>query len=305
VQLRGKSGSVVGTDGRQLFLQSGFAFPWEDDLLVPRVAAFGSRELAEAGSVSVGCTRTHVAVRAGPWTVWLAIDRTGRFPQVEDLIPPARPNTPRLQLSPEDAALLLRVLPELPGSKEEYSPITLALGQPPWVFARDAQHDTVQEAMLQGSTTVGPPLQVVMNRRYLRRALQLGFLDVQINGDRSVVCRDEHRIYVWVSLAARAPGPTTGEATAAAEAAPHPSPERSTDPVPSHANGQDPPEGRDSPPPSSNPLDPIAEAEALRGLLQEAASRSARLVAALKQQRRQTRAVQQAVASLRQLQLDR
>jgi hypothetical protein len=43
----------------------------------------------------------------------------------------------------------------------------------------------------------------------------------------------------------------------------------------------------------------------LRGLLQEAASRSARLVAALKQQRRQTRAVQQAVASQRQLQLDR
>ena len=52
-------------------------------------------------------------------------------------------------------------------------------------------------------------------------------------------------------------------------------------------------------------LDLIEEAETLRAMLQEASARSARLIAALKQQRRQSRAVQQAVASLRQLQIDR
>ena len=72
-----------------------------------------------------------------------------------------------------------------------------------------------------------------------------------------------------------------------------------------HANGQGPPEGRDGATPPGSNLDPIAEAEALRGLLHEAASRSARLVAALKQQRRHFRAVQQVAQSLRQLQLDR
>ena len=48
----------------------------------------------------------------------------------------------------------------------------------------------------------------------------------------------------------------------------------------------------------------IAEAETLRGLLQDAGTRSARLLTALKLQRRQSRAVQQAMASLRELQLD-
>jgi hypothetical protein len=72
--------------------------------------------------------------------------------------------------------------------------------------------------------------------------------------------------------------------------------------MPAHSNGQAAPEGRDATPP---PLDPIAEAETLRGVLHEAASRSNRLVAALKQQRRHFRAVQQAAQSLRQLQLDR
>ena len=72
-----------------------------------------------------------------------------------------------------------------------------------------------------------------------------------------------------------------------------------------NANGQGPPEGRDGANQPASMLDPIAEAEALRGLLHEAASRSARLVAALKQQRRQTRVLQQAVQSIRQLPLDR
>jgi hypothetical protein len=75
--------------------------------------------------------------------------------------------------------------------------------------------------------------------------------------------------------------------------------------MPTHANGQGPPEGRDGVPPANGALDPIAEAETLRGLLHEAASHSNRLVAALKQQRRHFRAVQQAAQSLRQLQLDR
>jgi hypothetical protein len=52
-------------------------------------------------------------------------------------------------------------------------------------------------------------------------------------------------------------------------------------------------------------VDLIAEAERLRELLQEATGRTGRLIAALKLQRRQTRAVQQAMASLRQLQPDR
>jgi hypothetical protein len=46
----------------------------------------------------------------------------------------------------------------------------------------------------------------------------------------------------------------------------------------------------------------VEEAEAVRSLLREAYGRLGRLVAALKEQRKQTRAVQAAVAFLRQLQ---
>lgn len=49
----------------------------------------------------------------------------------------------------------------------------------------------------------------------------------------------------------------------------------------------------------------IAETETLRGLLHDASARTAPLLAALKNQRRRSRAVQQAMQSLRDLQLDR
>jgi hypothetical protein len=59
-----------------------------------------------------------------------------------------------------------------------------------------------------------------------------------------------------------------------------------------------------TPPERMSLADVIAETEALRALLGEASNRTARLLAALKQQRRQTRAVQQAVQSIRQLQIE-
>jgi hypothetical protein len=275
------------------------------------VAAFGCRELAGAGSVSVGRTKTHVAVRVGPWTLLLNIDATGRYPNAEDVIPRPRANTSRLQFSPEDAALLIRVLPELPGREDDQSPITLELGSPPAVRAGDPQRGAVQEAVLASSTTSGPHVRLCMDRRLLRRALQLGFTAMQVfKADQPLVCRDDRRTYVWMPFTEKAalpPSPAAVRVQEPTAAEPNPSPptERRTEPMPANSNGQGPPEGRDGANSPASLLDPIAEAEALRGLLHEAASRSARLVAALKQQRRQTRVLQQAVQSIRQLPLDR
>jgi tetratricopeptide (TPR) repeat protein len=36
IQLQGTSGKMAATDGRQILLQSGFTFPWQEDLLLPQ-----------------------------------------------------------------------------------------------------------------------------------------------------------------------------------------------------------------------------------------------------------------------------
>src|SRR5262249_39368185 len=86
VQLRG-TGTLAATDGKQLLLQGGFRFPWTDDLLVARSRAFGCAAVRQQQDVAVGRTEEHLLVRAGPWSVFLAVDRDGRFPHVEEAIP--------------------------------------------------------------------------------------------------------------------------------------------------------------------------------------------------------------------------
>ena len=310
LQLRGKGGEVVTTDGRQLLVHSGFSFPWADKVLVPHTAAFGCRELLDEVEVGVGRTQTHVAVRAGPWTVLLPIDSDSRYPDVDVVIPRPGGAKTRLELDAEDARFLATALPKPPGDEGDTSPITLDLGEPPAVRARAESHQRPVEVLLARSRVHGPAVLAWMDRRLLHRALKLGFRDLEIvRPDTPVVCRDPSRTYLWMTLDKSCALPRGGLAPAngpvdpaAALKSKHRQAEYPIMPVP-QPNGA--PKGRDGTTPESWSLEEgIVETEALRGLLQEASGRTARLLAALKHQRRQSRAVKAATDSLRQLQLD-
>jgi len=99
LQLRGLQGTISATDGRQLLVQSGFTFPWEGDLLIPCSRVFASPELARDNPILVGKVGDWVAFRAGGWTIWLAVNKDGRFPDVERHIPKPRDAVARCQFS--------------------------------------------------------------------------------------------------------------------------------------------------------------------------------------------------------------
>jgi hypothetical protein len=314
VQWRGPSGTLVATDGRQLLIQGGFAFPWSDAVLLPRLPGFGARELAVEEEVAVGRTQTHVAVQRGPWIFLLAIDTQSRFPDVDRVIPRATARASRLYLDPHDAAFLAANLLKLPGGDEDNAPVTLDLNRPVALRGRDEKQGSA-ELVLVRSMVSGPPVRLCMDRRYLLRAVQLGFTELAVpSADKPLVCRHDARIYVWMPLeqtAALPPGPDLRRIGSADGLPPplSPEPERTAAPMPApQANGPTPDPSR-----SNGTTDPerwgiaqvIEEAETLRGLLHDASARTARLLAALKHQRRRSRAVQQAMQSLKDLQLDR
>jgi hypothetical protein len=80
LQVWGDHGTIIATDGRQLLVQGGFQFPWTGDLLVPRSKVFASAELPHDAPVRVGKTGNWVAIAVGPWTIYLAVNVDGRFP---------------------------------------------------------------------------------------------------------------------------------------------------------------------------------------------------------------------------------
>lgn len=145
---------------------------------------------------------------------------------------------------------------------------------------------------LPGAQSEGQPVCVEMDRRYLLRAVKLGFHTIDIaRADRPLCCRDTDRVLVWMPLTEPA-RPT------------QPSPRQPSAPVPPQKENSTMPEANGKQPVSGDSVpstDPLTEAEALKQLLSEAQSRLNRLLAALKQHRRQARVVAAAMESLRQL----
>ena len=321
VQLRGKAGEIAATDGGQLLWQSGFQFPWTEDVLVPRIKVFGCTELF-GESVAIGKTATHVCVRSGSWTIFLPIDKEGRFPKVENVIPKMTANCTRLRLDETDAAFLAKTLSRLPGHDNDCSPITLDLNGHVAVRARAEDQDRATMAVLSRSTTTGQALRYAANRNYLARALALGFTEVQFsNADSPALCQDDRRKYVFIGLGKKAalePSDNELRLSSDAEAVPSQPPittERSkptvkttpqpvgacdAEPTVTPANGEHTNENGQHKAGNFGVL--LEEAQSLQNTLRDMLLRTNQLITGLKQYHRQTKTMRSTLASLRQLQ---
>lgn len=200
VRLRGESGTIVGTDGRHLLSQSGFVFPWKDDVLVPASSVFGSKEL-QGQAVDIGRTDSHIVLRVGPWLLSLPIDKTGRYPHTDEVIPKASSVTSTAHLDSDDCAHLVRALPRLPGADEDDAPVTIDLGDAIAVRARGQTDGNHAELTLSRSRSAGKAVRFALNRSFLERGLALGFQELAVvNAEAPVMFKDDHRQYVIMPL---------------------------------------------------------------------------------------------------------
>ncbi len=337
VHLRPDGGRIAATDSHHLLLQSGFEFPGSEDLLIPRTTLFSSRELPTDQSVEVGVTANHGVFRIGPWTVWLTLEKQSRYPRVEDIIPTAGSAKTRLSLSQEDRAFLLDVVPRLPSVTDQEDRVTLNLNGSVALLAQGDPPSPVTEVVLRNSHRSGDEVQLNTDRRFLVHAAQLGFQELEIHGPESpLVCRDEHRVYLWAPLQEMPPltaGPDTVQIesplttnTTSHRPARHLPPPRRSRPIAERTpnrmshnrisatlSGSTPPpekgaarpivaEAGNSPDQSASFGTVLREAESVKTSLREAHSQVSRLIAALKRHRRQSKLVQSTLSSLRQLQ---
>ena len=67
---------------------------------------------------AVGLAGDWVSLASGPWTVWLAVNKDGRFPDVDRHIPRLDGATARCRFSPADAGFLGETLSRLPCDNE-------------------------------------------------------------------------------------------------------------------------------------------------------------------------------------------
>lgn len=200
IQLRGARGEVVATDGRQLLVQSGFPLPWREDVLIPALSVFGCRDLGPIDQIRIGRTATHVCLEFGPWTFFLRLD-DGRYPRVEEVVPPPDRRATRCRLDAEDAAILARSLSRLVDARDEDRSVTLDLNGGVILRVPPAEDGKSTEVALHRSTVSGPSVRLATDGKYLRRALELGLTDFQITKPGvPVLAHREGVIFVWMPL---------------------------------------------------------------------------------------------------------
>jgi len=342
LQLRGSRGQLVATDGRQAFRQSGFSFPWQGDLLVPRTRVFGSKELDAGSPVRIGRAGDWAVFQVGPWTIWLAIDSEGRFPQTDDLWPIAERATSRVELAPEDARFLAARIGCLPGDQEVNFPVTLDLNGEVIVRGKSTDQPQPTDLVLSGSFYSGSPRRVNTSRLFVARALRLGFREFLFFGDSSpLLAVDGPRQYLWMPLAAEdAAAPSAYALRVLSSEAGQASNGSHVGRIPKrlgtnhrmknsnhqhsnhqhgsgnghasangHAlqNGEANGSAHETNDPAhghtaANTATVLEQAHALRGVLRDALSKTNELVSSIKRNKRQSRLVESTLASLRQLQ---
>ena len=330
VQLDGKRGRVAATDSRQLLMQDGFDFPWDGEILVPQSKVFSCSWLPQNEPVRIGATEDWLTLIVGAWTMHLRLETEGRFPDFASVVPDSKAVSTRLNLDEADAAFLAKAVNRLPAADDVFSPVTLDLNGQVLVRATadDQPHPT--ELLLTNSDITGSPLRLNTDRTYLRRAVQLGFRQACFSGPETpVLCEDARRRYVWMALgkggaversddANRIASPVAASTTRSHPQATTNTPVTPTPARPAQAEAiararlmrpaetmQTRTEERSDPGSSSSAettATAIDEAETLRGTLQAALTQTRNLITALKRQRKQSKTVQSALASLRQLQ---
>ena len=317
LQLQGTSGKINATDGRQVLVQSGYKFPWQDDVLIPASPLFNSRELPESQAVRVGRSGEWVMLELQPWRIAFKL-HDGRYPKIEQIVSDREKARTRVMLSPSDAQFLAHSLERLPCCDEQYRPVTLDVNGRICVRGRSEAVKTPTELVLTNSRFEGEAVTINTDRRYLEHALKLGFTAFYFTSPESpALCDDGRKQFLWALLtpgdaikssddAVRIESPIVGNSQVPISPPRRHTPvsqpkteTREPEPVAGSVSTQTSKPRRQLP---ANPASPIEQAVALRTALREAASQANELIRNLKREKRKSKLLQSSLAALKELQ---
>ena len=309
IQLQGKAGKIVATDARQALMLGGFVFPWDGDILVRPSRVFSNKHLRNDKSVFVSASEDWFRLNTGPWTFLWKVNKSARYPTMEDHVGNPDRATTTLEVSESDREFLKDNLSRLPSDSPEF-PVIVDLNGSVAVRAKPSDQVRGTELILRNSTRNGRATRFVTDRHYLARAVDLGFSRFHaFNSKPSFLATDGNRQHFWVTTPA---APADKNADTIRIESPlettHASPQQSTQKETSitmHENSttktirtqaqQETPQAADT------PADVLEQAGTLRGALRDALAATSDLIRSLKQDKKRRKAVENTLASLRQL----
>ena len=181
IRLRGSDGQIAATDSSQALIETGYSFPWEDEILITGSGAFTSSDFAAADDLRIGRSADWVTLQANSRTLHMRIEKERRFPNIDLQIPTNGSAVTTLSLSEDDIGFLLTSTKRLPGASEPNAPVTVDLNGVVAIRAIAEDQSNPTELVLSNSRRIGDELRFNTDRKFLTRAAELGFRDIQLS----------------------------------------------------------------------------------------------------------------------------
>lgn len=168
-----KGHRIVATDSRRLSVFTCGILPLAESMIVPSTKFLNWSKLE--GETRIGAGKGVFTLRCGPWT-YTAKTVEGQYPRWSQVVP-AYGGDRTLELSPEDAAMLIKALPGLPAYDNSQEAVVLRMeGNAVRVFSRQDSKSPESAIKLESSKHEGEGvLSVGLNREFFREALIAGF----------------------------------------------------------------------------------------------------------------------------------
>ncbi len=195
---------LVATDGRRLTAVNSLRYPVEASCVIPVTRFLTWNKLP--GELAMGLNKMgdipRLTLTAGTWTYQVrTID--GTYPNWRQVLPTQKGRY-GVSLSEEDAALLLKALPTMPGHEARQPSITLLAEQGKLVVSAQGENDKQPVNLeLSHSTSSGGNTVITVGRDYLADALEAGFTSFSFQGHDSPLRADDGKGGVHVLMPIR------------------------------------------------------------------------------------------------------
>lgn len=192
------AGKVAATDRMTLFVHGGFAWAAPRPVLLPAVGVWAAPFWRTAAEAEIAFAGDAVAVRAGPWSVSLPVDQSGRFPRYRELLNRLRIPAARIVLAEADATVWMAGLTAWRKGPSADEPVTVSFADPPTLSGGTGSAClTAAASCFAGRRTV----RIASSAGCLARALTLGFRTLcAVGPGQPLVALDGPRRFVWAPL---------------------------------------------------------------------------------------------------------
>lgn len=163
---------IVATDSRRLTVLPCGILPLAESAIVPSTKFLNWTKLE--GETQIGAGKSIFTLQCGPWT-YTTKTVEGQYPRWSQVVPAGGDRT--LELSEEDAAMLIKALPGLPTYEGSSDAVVLCL-EPDGARIYSRQGPKAPESAIRlekSKHTGGGAFAIGLNREFFRDALQAGF----------------------------------------------------------------------------------------------------------------------------------